>query len=68
MKDKSIVIVNPNRYIGYSYILYAINFLKEYSLIGIWTSNNAELYSTILVDKLDRKFIAKDYEFEELIL
>jgi len=67
--QQSIVIVNPNRYTGYSYILYITTFLKEYKLVGIWTSlETKKIFQTKLSDRLDVSLMAEDYSYEDLIV
>lgn len=65
---KSIIIVNPNRYTGYSYIVYAKKFLTDYHLIGVWTTNKIRTaYITEAVNYLDSILIAEDMSYGQLI-
>ena len=54
---KSIVIVNPNRYTGYSYITYAKTFLEGYNLIGLWTTSDLQInfndFNSVYVISID---------------
>lgn len=65
---KSIVIVNPNRYTGYSYIIYAKTFLPEYNLIGIWTTSALQAtFKNPATIHLHEVLIAEDMSYEKLI-
>lgn len=65
---KSIIIVNPNRYTGYSYITYAKTFLPGYNLIGLWTTS--QLYTVFKSDAtshLNEILMAEGNTYEELV-
>lgn len=65
---KSIVIVNPNRYTGYSYITYAKTFLPEYNLIGLWTTLNSQTdFKSHATTHLNEIIIAEDMTYDKLI-
>jgi len=64
---KSIVIVNPNRYTGYSYITYAKKFLPDYRIISLWTSKLVRKnFATTAVIHCDLEIYADDYEYSSL--
>lgn len=65
---KSIVIVNPNRYTGYSYITYAKKFLPEYNLIGLWTTINLQTqFKSSATAHLNEMLIAEDMLYDNLV-
>lgn len=65
---KSIVIVNPNRYTGYSYITYAKTFLPEYNLIGLWTTVNTQTnFSSSATVHLHEMILAEDMAYDKLV-
>ena len=65
---KSIVIVNPNRYTGYSYITYAKKFLPEYNLIGLWTTVNLQTqFKSSATVHLNQMLIAEDMLYDNLV-
>ena len=65
---KSIVIVNPNRYTGYSYITYAKKFLPEYNLIGLWTTINLQTqFKSSATVHLNEMLIAEDMVYDNLV-
>lgn len=65
---KSIVIINPNRYTGYSYITYAKTFLKEYNLVGIWTSLDMQtMFKSSATIHLNASMIAEDMTYDVLV-
>ena len=65
---KSIVIVNPNRYTGYSYITYAKKFLPEYNLIGLWTTINLQTqFKSSATVHLNEMLIAEDMLYDNLV-
>ena len=65
---KSIVIVNPNRYTGYSYITYAKTFLTGYNLIGLWTTSDLQTnFKTSATIHLNEMIIAEDITYDNLV-
>jgi predicted ATP-grasp superfamily ATP-dependent carboligase len=65
---KSIVIVNPNRYTGYSYITYAKTFLTGYNLIGLWTTSDLQTnFKTSATIHLNEMIIAEDITYDKLV-
>ena len=65
---KSIVIVNPNRYTGYSYITYAKTFLEGYNLIGLWTTSDLQInFKTSATVHLNEMIIAEDITYDKLV-
>lgn len=65
---KSIVIVNPNRYTGYSYITYAKTFLSEFNLVGLWTTIELQTnFSSSATVHLNETMIAEDMTYDELV-
>jgi predicted ATP-grasp superfamily ATP-dependent carboligase len=65
---KSIIIVNPNRYTGYSYIVYAKKFLTEYNVVGLWTTNAIRMTCTsTAINYLDSVLIVEDMSYGQLL-
>ena len=65
---KSIIIVNPNRYTGYSYITYAKTFLPEYRLVGLWTTSSLQTnFKSSATIHLDDMLIAEDMSYDSLV-
>lgn len=65
---KSIVIINPIRYTGYSYIQYAKTFLPDYNLVGVWTSLVLQkTFERPETAYLNDRVIAEDLTYNQLV-